>query len=306
MAVRTYSYAKDGAKFISPHFQIGEFKSYCDDWGKLTTDTIKIDDNLPIMLEKLYEYLDNKFGIGYIYITSGYRSYDFEMYLAGFTGFHYEGKAADIMCYNKNGGLISGTEVACAAQTVGFNGIGYIGNAVHCDVRDYRSWFDESKGCAGVNDFYDYFGVARPSLPSPIERNIEKVQIEVVEPQLYCRLGHNTDSPSIGFIQTGIYNFIQYFEDGTYTWYEIERGKWIANNGEWIKLLNIEIPQVIEEPIEEPNNGNSEPKEKDNPIIPDEPKNEDSKENSQEKQDNLLLIIVKSILEFFRKVFIGE
>lgn len=296
MAVRTYSYAKDGSKFISPHFQIGEFKSYCDDWGKLTTDTIKIDDNLPIMLEKLYNYLDNKFGIGYIYITSGYRSYDFEMYLAGFTGMHYEGKATDIMCYDRNGGLIPGTEVACAAQTVGFNGIGYIGNGVHVDVRDWQSWFDESKGCAGVNDFYDYFGIAKPSLPNPVERNVEKVQIEVVESQLFCRLGHSTDSPSIGFIKKGIYNFIQYFEDGKYTWYEIEKGKWIANNGEWIKLLNIEIPQVIEEPIVEPNNGDSEPKEDNNTNTPTEPIIDNK------PKENLIRWLTKLIVEFIKKV----
>lgn len=277
--VREYSYARDGATFISSHFQIGEFKSFCDDWGRLTTDTILIDDNLPIMLEKLYNYLDNKFGIGYIYITSGYRSYDFEMYLAGFTGMHYEGKATDIMCYDRAGNLIPGVEVACACQTVGFNGIGYIGNAVHCDVRDWQSWFDESKGCIGVNDFYDYFGVAKPSLPSPIERDINKIQIEVVEPELFCRLGHSTDSPAIGFIPIGIYNFIQYYEDGTYTWYEIEPGKWIASNGEWVKKLNIEIPQVIEEPEQKP-------------IEP-----------SNDEKDNIFIKILKIIVNILEKLF---
>ena len=295
--VREYSYARDGANFISPHFQIGEFKSFCDDWGRLTTDVILIDDNLPIMLEKLYNYLDTKFGIGYIYITTGYRSEDFEMYLAGFCGFHNQGKAADIMCYDRAGGLIPGVEVACAAQTVGFNGIGYIGNGVHVDVRDWQSWFDESKGCVAVGDFYDYFGVPRPSLPNPIERNIEKIQIEVVEPELYCRLGHSTESPAIGFVPTGIYNFIQYFEDGTYTWYEIESGKWIASNGEWVKLLNIEIPSVVEEPIEEPNNGDSEPKDEDNTNKPTEPNNDN------EPKKNLIKWLVRLIVEFFAKIF---
>ena len=301
--VKTYSYTKDGSKFISPHFQIGEFKSYCDDWHKLTTDTIKIDDNLPVMLEKLYNYLDNKFGIGYIYITSGYRSYDFEMYLAGFTGYHYQGKAADIMCYDKKNKLIPGTQVACAAQTVGFNGIGYIGNAVHVDVRDNKSWFDESKGCAGVNDFYSYFKIAKPSLPNPIARNKDKIQIEVVESQLHCRLGHSTDSVSLGFIKPGIYNFVQYFEDGKYTWYEIEKGYWIASNGEWVKKLNIEIPQVIEESQESQNNGNNEPKEQDRPIIPDEPINDDNKENSQEKEDNFLIALIKAIIDLIKRLF---
>ena len=274
--VRKYSYARDGETFISPHFQIGEFKSFCDDWGRLTTDDILIDDNLPIMLEKLYSYLDSKFGIGYIYITSGYRSYDFEMYLAGFTGMHYEGKATDIMCYDKVGNLIPGVEVACASQTVGFNGIGYIGNAVHVDVRDWQSWFDESKGCALVTDFYDYFGVARPSLPIPTERNINKIQIEVVEPELNCRLDHTTDAISLGFIPTGIYNFIQYYEDGVYTWYEIEQGRWIASEGTWVNLLNIQIPEIIEEP-------NQEPPEPDN--------------------DSLFIKILKVIVKILEKIF---
>lgn len=304
--VREYSYSRDGATFISPHFQIGEFKSFCDDWGRLTTDTILIDDNLPIMLEKLYNYLDNKFGIGYIYITSGYRSEDFEMYLAGFCGFHNQGKAADIMCYDRAGRLIPGAEVACAAQTVGFDGIGYIGNAVHVDVRGYKSWFDESKGCAGVNDFYDYFGIARPSLPNPVERDKNKIQIEILEPELYCRLGHSTDSPVLGFIPTGIYNFIQYFEDGTYTWYEVEPGKWVANNGEWIKILNVEIPQVVEEPQESQNNNNNESINEDNTNTSDEPKNDDSKENSQKKEDNFFVSLIKLIIEILSKIFKGK
>ena len=281
--VREYSYNKDGAKFISPHFQIGEFKSYCDDWGRLTTDSILIDDNLPIMLEKLYAYLDNKFGIGYIYITSGYRSYDFEMYLAGFTGFHYQGKATDIMCYDRNNSLISGAEVACAAQTVGFNGIGYIGNAVHVDVRDYRSWFDETRGCTGVADFYDYFGIAKPT------RDTNRIQIEVVDGELNCRVDHNIDSASLGFLPKGIYNFIQYFEDGTYTWYELEKGKWVASNGEWIKILNIDIPPVVENPVDEPI-----------PEPSDDSKDDDTDNDGKE---NPLLWLIDVLIKFIKKLF---
>ena len=285
--VREYSYRNDGATFISPHFQIGEFKSYCDDWGRLTTDTILIDDNLPVMLEKLYAYLDDKFGVGYIYITSGYRSYDFEMYLAGFCGFHYQGKATDIVCYDRNNNIIAGTEVACVAQMVGFDGIGYIGNAVHVDVRGYKSWFDETKGCIGVTDFYDYFGVEKPTIPNPVERDTNKIQLEVLEEQLYCRVGHSIDSMPLGFISKGIYNFIQYYEDGTYTWYEIEKGKWVASNSEWIKILNIEIPPIIENPIEEPI---------------EKPIEEPNLEPIQNEKENPLLWLIDIILNFIIKI----
>jgi len=160
--VREYSYAKDKNKALSAHLKVSEFRSYNDSSRTLTTDKILIDDNLITMLEKLYTYLDNKIGLKSIIITSGYRNSDFEKQLSGnTTGYHVQGKAADIMCYKKNGTIISGKEVCLAAEDIGFKGIGYNNNSTHVDVRSTKSYFDETNGKTGIASWYTYFNVSK-------------------------------------------------------------------------------------------------------------------------------------------------
>ena len=52
--IQRYSYNTDKDKFISPHFQVWEFRSFDDEQQILTTDEILID-------TKLVEYLENLF-----------------------------------------------------------------------------------------------------------------------------------------------------------------------------------------------------------------------------------------------------
>ena len=155
--VREYSYEKDGNKFLTPHFQVWEFRSFSDDENRLTTDKILIDDNLPNILEKIFE----KLNCSIIRISSGYRSDDFDEVIGGFLGYHSKGMAADIMCYDKDNNLIDSKQVCIEAEDLGVLGIGYGYNYCHIDTRESKSYFDETNGVTGINSFYDYFGLKK-------------------------------------------------------------------------------------------------------------------------------------------------
>ena len=175
--VKEYSYKNDKDKVLSKHFKVGEFASIDNRGNKLTTDKILIDDNLVIMLEKLYDYLDNLYGIKSILITSGYRSVDFEMSLAGgvANGQHPKGTAVDIIANQKSGGSVDSKLICCASETVGFNGIGYGGNYTHIDVRSSKSYFDETNGKTGISSFYSYFNITKPNDNTNVTSNKYKV-----------------------------------------------------------------------------------------------------------------------------------
>jgi hypothetical protein len=77
------------------------------------------------------------------------------------------GRAADIVCYDKNKKIISAKTVCCALEDMGgVYGIGYISpSATHVDTRDKSKqwWGDESKSGTpnikklGYSSFHDYF-----------------------------------------------------------------------------------------------------------------------------------------------------
>lgn len=161
--IKKYSYNNDKDTFLTPHFQVGEFRSYSDDWGRLTTDDILIDENLPIILEKIFEALN----CSLIHVTSGYRSNDFDEAIGGFLGYHSKGQAADIICYAQDGSVIDPKNVCITAENLGILGIGYGGSYTHIDTRDWKSFFDETNGAVNIASWYDYFGIARPVAPTP-------------------------------------------------------------------------------------------------------------------------------------------
>ena len=175
--IREYSYKKDKDKVLSKHFKVGEFASIDNRNNSLTTDKILIDDNLVIMLEKLYDYLDNLYGIKNILITSGYRSADFETSLPGgvANGQHTKGTAVDIIINKKSSGSVDSKLICCASETVGFNGIGYGGNYTHIDVRSSKSYFDETNGKTGISSFYSYFNITKPNDNTNVTSNKYKV-----------------------------------------------------------------------------------------------------------------------------------
>lgn len=168
--VRTFSYKKDGATQLTPHFKVREF--HCTD-----SETILIDERLPILLEALYAALEKQeYNLVGIYINSGYRTESYDKSVGGNgRGQHTLGKAADINVrvsgpgrhveQRGNNYYMDAGYLCCMLQDLDAHGIGYMGGiAVHVDVRDGHWWGDERTGNDNVKDWYAYFGIERPQL----------------------------------------------------------------------------------------------------------------------------------------------
>ena len=150
-----YNYATQGNSFLSPHFQVKEFKSP-------DSNTVKIDNRLIWILERLFEDLN----CSKMIVNSGYRTIAQDKKVGGDgKGYHTKGMAADIKAYDKNGKVISAKIVCQKLCDYGdVFGIGYINaESVHVDTRSkVNIWFgDETNGVslikAGYTDFDGYF-----------------------------------------------------------------------------------------------------------------------------------------------------
>ena len=167
--VVTYSYAKNGKTFLSPHFQVKEFASTSG--SKIYSDNVLISGELVNMLEKLF----NKLKCTSIVINSGYRTATHDKAVGGSgSGQHVLGKAADIVCRNKDG-IINSKIVCCVAADLGFGGVANISanyQAVHVDVRTGSKYYgDEIRGTRSIwnynskwRDFYVYFGLTKDAI----------------------------------------------------------------------------------------------------------------------------------------------
>lgn len=151
-----------------------------------------------------------------------------------------------------------------------------------------------------------------PNLPKPVERNELREQVEVIVEQLRARTTPEIkDNNILGFIERGIYNIENVIINDGYTWYEVEKDKWIADNGNYLKVYDVEPPkEPVSEPKEEegtdtPNveeNAPNEEKNEDNDTnIPD----EEEKPTNEEKNtsDSVLLDLIKKIIEFILRLF---
>lgn len=151
MAIKTYSVEREGNKFLSPHFQVKEFRPRWN--GKPDGDVVKIDEALIAKLEKLSDCVNNKA----VYINDGYRTEAFDKYLTGKAGQHTTGRAADIRV---NG--VSAETLVVLAEACGFKGIGIINeSSIHVDTRESNKvvCFYENGTKAGtekvVTSFFD-------------------------------------------------------------------------------------------------------------------------------------------------------
>lgn len=150
-----YNLTTQGNLFLSPHFQVKEFKSP-------DSNTVKIDNRLIWILEKLYA----DFNCSKLIINSGYRTPTYSVKVGGSsTDRHTLGQAADIKLFDKSGRII-GAKLVCQKLCEYGNvfGIGYINeNSTHVDTRPREYiWFgDETKGVSliksGYTDFNSYF-----------------------------------------------------------------------------------------------------------------------------------------------------
>lgn len=132
--IKTYSLKKDGNLKLTPHFSVYEYA--CPG-----TDVILIDTALSPGLE----LLRGSMKLDMIKVVCGYRTPEYNATLknASKTSNHLKGMAADVCCY-KNGKIVDIKYAACAAEIIGFDGIGIMQTCIHVDYRGYKSYFDEN------------------------------------------------------------------------------------------------------------------------------------------------------------------
>lgn len=150
------NYSYDDRTQLSTHFNIQEFKCKCGE-----NHDILIENDLIDKLEMLF----NKLDCSKIIVNSGHRCSTHDKNVGGNgIGQHTKGRAADIVCYDQNGDIITSKKVCCIAQDIGFKGIANITDnysSTHVDVRTNGYWYgDEVYGTGNItDDFYDYFNV---------------------------------------------------------------------------------------------------------------------------------------------------
>lgn len=82
---------------------------------------------------------------------------------------------------------------------------------------------------------YQTIPTQKQYIGTPIDRNTKQDQIEVVVELLNVRENPTTESPSIGYINPGIYHFLSKQQKESYTWYQTEYG-WIAGTDQWVRV----------------------------------------------------------------------
>lgn len=172
------NYKSDSTEMLAAHFSAAEMRCRCGGSHDTKVDTVLIE-----KLEKLRERL----GCSKIIINSGYRCPAHDKNVGGSgSGQHTMGTAADIVCYDGRGKVISSKIVCCAAQELGFTGIANIDStytAVHVDVRAGRWFGDETKGVNYVipeGDFFEHFGLAKKDVYSARTLEIQSMTVDGV------------------------------------------------------------------------------------------------------------------------------
>lgn len=133
-----------------------------------------------------------------------------------------------------------------------------------------------------------------PTLPNPVEANTEIDQFKVnTADTMRVRTGHNLNSSIIGFAKAGYYNIISVVNEADYTWYEVEKDKWIAE----CQPHSVFIPKYIEEtPIID-----TKPQESIN-ISQEPQKTENVSKNDKKEHNNFIVTIIKYIIEIITKI----
>ena len=128
--VKTYSLKKDGNVRLSANFAVREFR--CNDGS----DAIKIDSNLPFLLQQIRDHFNAP-----VHINSAYRTPKYNAKVGGVSNsYHVKGMAADIVVSG-----VSAKRVAQYAETLDCGGIGWYEHKkfVHIDTRKKRvCWKD--------------------------------------------------------------------------------------------------------------------------------------------------------------------
>ena len=97
---------------------------------------------------------------------------------------------------------------------------------------EYRKGDPNSFRNAKLGDYQGHLlGVLHyPYQPiNPVERNENVTQIETTDSTLRIRTKPSLDGEIVGHVQLGYYNVLDEKENDGYTWYEIEKDRWVAN-----------------------------------------------------------------------------
>ena len=126
MALKAYSVAKDGMKYISKNFRVREFR--CQDGS----DPVFIDDDLVAILQQIRDHFGKA-----VTITSAYRTASHNKKVGGATySQHLYGTAADIKVSG-----VAASVVADFAETLmpSTGGVGRYSTWTHVDVRKVKA-----------------------------------------------------------------------------------------------------------------------------------------------------------------------
>ena len=161
-------------------------------------------------------------------------------------------KLGAIACWK--GGSSGAGHVAMVTDIDGLNWSGvasnYSGSAFYRCSYTYNATKKYNLGSA-----YTFQGFIYPPVEfshyctTPVARNTQVNQIRVNIENLNVRSDASTSASRYGYAEPGYYNVLASKSDATYTWYEIETGKWVANpksGGTWVTYYPKQEPQLYD------------------------------------------------------------
>lgn len=154
-------------------------------------------------------------------------------------------------------------------------------------------------------------------VPKPVEKDSKVTQVEVIVDKLRARTTPKIASDNIiGFVEKGYYNILSIDTDAKYDWYEVEKDKWIADDGTFLKIHKKEEEPPTEEPktedtLKPQNKPDTEPKDEgDTNITPNDESSQCDKDNweyySKKEESNPLLCFFEWLFKFIKKIFIKK
>lgn len=142
----------------------------------------------------------------------------------------------------------------------------------------------QNPGCTHqqVADFLGFVGALRPkcyiheeiikpaveldkSLPNPVKEDKDVPQLKVTcNDTMRVRKSDSLDAEILGFAKEGFYNILNIVISSDYTWFEVEKDKWIALYPPYTEYIPV---NYIEEKIDEQEEIELINKDKENPLI---------------------------------------
>lgn len=145
---------------------------------------------------------------------------------------------------------------------------------------------------------------------TPVERDTSKNQIQVIVTELNVRNKPTTSGTKLGYANIGFYNILNTSIANGYTWYEIEKDKWIASK-EIAWTLYFPKEEIIEEKKEDDVKQTETPQistkeENDTNTLPPTETTENEQKNNEleqvEEKENFLITFLKRLVDFLTNI----